>query len=313
MASATTSGVSSSPLRPTVLKRSLAALAASASGPLVVRVDFDNQIFVRRTRRRARWRSSRAADRAEPCTASFRRRRMFVTRLCPGEVLHLSGPRSDARRHEAVDRRAGVVHIVKNYTGGRDEFKRAAELPRTRTSRSSPSKTTTSPWRTASTQAGRRLSHHRAGGENRRAKAERALSPKWQRSSRKVTQRPVARRRVHGRPWLRLPDPYVRDRCPTNEFAWESTASPASREGSGPRGDRGRRWPKRASATLDASDRVERLAFVNCLASRRRSSSTLYTSSHSSQERGLTAPSLVGGTTSPAWDCGASIRALSWD
>ena len=72
---------------------------------------------------------------------------------CPGEVFTSPTPDQMEAATKAVNGGAGVIHIVKNYTGRRHELRdggRAVPLPRASTS--SPCwSTTTSPCRTAST------------------------------------------------------------------------------------------------------------------------------------------------------------------
>ena len=71
---------------------------------------------------------------------------------CPGEVFTSPTPDQMHEATKAVNGGAGVVHIVKNYTGDVMNFDMAAELAGPRGSRSSPcSWTTTWPSRTAST------------------------------------------------------------------------------------------------------------------------------------------------------------------
>ena len=112
----------------------------------------------RRARRRARSASSPAAAPATSrCTAASSGRGMLDA-ACPGEVFTSPTPDQMLAATQAVDGGAGVLHIVKNYTGDVMNFEMAAELrawPRaSRSSRSS--STTTSPSRTASTPPGRR-------------------------------------------------------------------------------------------------------------------------------------------------------------
>ena len=74
---------------------------------------------------------------------------------CPGEVFTSPTPDQMEAATKAVNGGAGVIHIVKNYTGDVMNFDMAAELCRSGASRSSPSWwTTTSPCRTASTRRG---------------------------------------------------------------------------------------------------------------------------------------------------------------
>src|SRR4029079_10751700 len=109
-----------------VVRESLAGLAA-AHGDLV-RYDADAQILVR---------AHPAADQVglisgggsghEPLHGGFVGAGMLDA-ACPGEVFTSPVPDQMLPATKAVDSGAGVVHIVKNYTGDVMNFKLAAEL-----------------------------------------------------------------------------------------------------------------------------------------------------------------------------------------
>ena len=65
---------------------------------------------------------------------------------CPGEVFTSPTPDQMLEATKAVDGGAGVLHIVKNYTGDVLNFEMAADLAVPRASRSRPSSPTTT-WR----------------------------------------------------------------------------------------------------------------------------------------------------------------------
>src|SRR3954462_15622964 len=109
-----------------VVKESLAGLAA-AHGDLV-RYDADAQILVR---------ANPAADKVglisgggsghEPMHGGFVGPGMLDA-ACPGEVFTSPTPDQMLEATKAVDGGAGVLHIVKNYTGDILNFEMAAEL-----------------------------------------------------------------------------------------------------------------------------------------------------------------------------------------
>ena len=110
-----------------VVRESLVGLAAAHGD--ILRVDAEAQIVVRADapRCRARSRSSPAAARATSrCTAASSGRGMLDA-ACPGEVFTSPVPDQMLAATKAVDGGAGVVHIVKNYTGDVMNFKLAAE------------------------------------------------------------------------------------------------------------------------------------------------------------------------------------------
>ena len=77
---------------------------------------------------------------------------------CPGEVFTSPTPDQMEAATKAVDGGAGVIHIVKNYTGDVMNFEMAAELCRAEGTEVESRRwsTTTSPCRTACTRPGRR-------------------------------------------------------------------------------------------------------------------------------------------------------------
>src|SRR6266545_3201973 len=108
-----------------VVKESLAGLAAAHSD--LVRYDADAQILVR---------AGAAADKVglisgggsghEPMHGGFVGLGM-LNAACPGEVFTSPVPEQMLVATQAVDGGAGVVHLVKNYTGDVMNFKLAAE------------------------------------------------------------------------------------------------------------------------------------------------------------------------------------------
>jgi dihydroxyacetone kinase-like protein len=109
-----------------VVKESLAGLAAAH--PDLVRVDFENQIVVRKDAPTGRWRSSPAAARGTSrCTAASSEPACSTPPALERSSPH-PFPDQMLAATKAVDGGAGVVHIVKNYTGDVMNFKLAAEL-----------------------------------------------------------------------------------------------------------------------------------------------------------------------------------------
>src|SRR3954463_13379247 len=108
-----------------VVKESLAGLAAAHAD--LVRYDAEAQILVR---------ANPAADKVglisgggsghEPMHGGFVGPGMLDA-ACPGEVFTSPVPDQMLAATKAVDGGAGVVHIVKNYTGDVMNFKLAAE------------------------------------------------------------------------------------------------------------------------------------------------------------------------------------------
>jgi dihydroxyacetone kinase-like protein len=109
-----------------VVKESLAGLAAAH--PDLVRVDFENQIVVRKDAPTGRVAIiSGGGSGHEPMHGGFVGAGMLDA-ACPGEVFTSPVPDQMVAATKAVDGGAGVVHIVKNYTGDVMNFKLAAEL-----------------------------------------------------------------------------------------------------------------------------------------------------------------------------------------
>jgi dihydroxyacetone kinase-like protein len=109
-----------------VVKESLAGLAAAH--PDHVRVDFQNQIVVRKDAPTGKVAIiSGGGSGHEPmhggCVGAG-----MLDAACPGEVFTSPVPDQMLAATKAVDGGAGVVHIVKNYTGDVMNFKLAAEL-----------------------------------------------------------------------------------------------------------------------------------------------------------------------------------------
>jgi dihydroxyacetone kinase-like protein len=109
-----------------VVRESLAGLAA-AHGDLL-RYDTEAQIVVRRDAPRAGKVGlvSGGGSGHEPMHGGFVGRGMLDA-ACPGEVFTSPVPDQMLAATKAVDGGAGVVHIVKNYTGDVMNFKLAAE------------------------------------------------------------------------------------------------------------------------------------------------------------------------------------------
>jgi len=110
-----------------VVKESLAGLAAAHSD--LVRVDFENQVVLR-AGAPARGKVgliSGGGSGHEPLHGGFVGRGMLDA-ACPGEVFTSPVPDQMLSATKAVDAGAGVLHIVKNYTGDVLNFKLAAEL-----------------------------------------------------------------------------------------------------------------------------------------------------------------------------------------
>ena len=110
-----------------VVKESLAGLAAAH--PDLVTVDFDDQIVVRRDAPVAGKVGlvSGGGSGHEPLHGGFVGRGMLDA-ACPGEIFTSPVPDQMLAATKAVDGGAGVLHIVKNYTGDVMNFKLAAEL-----------------------------------------------------------------------------------------------------------------------------------------------------------------------------------------
>src|SRR6187551_3895795 len=108
-----------------VVKESLGGLAAAH--PDLVRVDFESQIVVRRDAPTGKVALvSGGGSGHEPLHGGFVGLGMLDA-ACPGEVFTSPVPDQMLAATKAVDGGAGVVHIVKNYTGDVMNFKLAAE------------------------------------------------------------------------------------------------------------------------------------------------------------------------------------------
>src|SRR5438034_6007096 len=110
-----------------VVKESLSGLGAAH--PDLVRVDLENQIVVRKdapVTGKVGLVSGGGAGH-EPMHGGFVGRGMLDA-ACPGEIFTSPVPDQMLAATKAVDGGAGVLHIVKNYTGDVMNFKLAAEL-----------------------------------------------------------------------------------------------------------------------------------------------------------------------------------------
>jgi dihydroxyacetone kinase-like protein len=105
------------------------ALRGLAAAHPELRVDFDNQIVVRRDAPRPGKVGlvSGGGSGHEPLHAGFVGLGMLDA-ACPGEIFTSPVPDQVLAASRAVDGGAGVVHIVKNYTGDVMNFQMAAEL-----------------------------------------------------------------------------------------------------------------------------------------------------------------------------------------
>jgi dihydroxyacetone kinase-like protein len=105
------------------------ALAGMAAAHPELRVDFENQIVVRADAPRPGKVGlvSGGGSGHEPLHAGFVGLGMLDA-ACPGEVFTSPVPDQVAAATRAVDGGAGVVHVVKNYTGDVMNFQMAAEL-----------------------------------------------------------------------------------------------------------------------------------------------------------------------------------------
>src|SRR6202049_4379089 len=109
-----------------VVKESLAGLAAAHSD--LLRYDVANQIIVRKDAPKKGKVAliSGGGSGHEPLHGGFVGRGMLDA-ACPGEVFTSPVPGQMLAATKAVDGGAGVVHIVKNYTGDVLNFKMAAD------------------------------------------------------------------------------------------------------------------------------------------------------------------------------------------
>src|SRR6185436_20126858 len=109
-----------------VVKESLAGLAAAH--PELVRVDLENQIVVRKDAPTGKVAIiSGGGSGHEPMHGGFVGGGMLDA-ACPGEVFTSPTPDQMLEATKAVDGGAGVLHIVKNYTGDVLNFEMAADL-----------------------------------------------------------------------------------------------------------------------------------------------------------------------------------------
>src|SRR5687767_9595993 len=110
-----------------VVQDSLAGLPAAHGG--ILRVDPDAQVVVRAGARRAGKVAlvSGGGSGHEPLHGGFVGHGMLDA-ACPGAVFTSPVPDQMLAATKAVDGGAGVVHLVKNYTGDVMNFELAAEL-----------------------------------------------------------------------------------------------------------------------------------------------------------------------------------------
>src|SRR5881398_1139438 len=110
-----------------VVKESLAGLAAAHLD--LVRVDFENQLVLRKDAPVAGKVGlvSGGGSGHEPLHGGFVGLGMLDA-ACPGEVFTSPVPDQMFAATKAVDGGAGVLHIVKNYTGDVMNFEMAADL-----------------------------------------------------------------------------------------------------------------------------------------------------------------------------------------
>jgi dihydroxyacetone kinase-like protein len=110
-----------------VVKESLAGLGAAHSD--LVTIDFENQLVLRKGAPVAGKVAliSGGGSGHEPLHGGFVGRGMLDA-ACPGEVFTSPVPDQMLAATKAVDSGAGVIHIVKNYTGDVMNFKLAAEM-----------------------------------------------------------------------------------------------------------------------------------------------------------------------------------------
>src|SRR5438128_5159793 len=110
-----------------VVKDALAGM--EALHPELLRVDYENQIIVRADApvRGKVGVISGGGSGHEPMHGGFVGRGMLDA-ACPGEIFTSPVPDQMLAATKAVDGGAGVLHIVKNYTGDVMNFKLAAEL-----------------------------------------------------------------------------------------------------------------------------------------------------------------------------------------
>ena len=110
-----------------VVKESLAGLGAAH--PDLVQIDLENQLVLRKdapVQGKVALVSGGGSGH-EPLHGGFVGKGMLDA-ACPGEVFTSPVPDQMRAATKAVDGGAGVVHVVKNYTGDVMNFKLAAEL-----------------------------------------------------------------------------------------------------------------------------------------------------------------------------------------
>src|SRR3982075_2852206 len=110
-----------------IVKESLAGLAAAHSD--LLRYDVENQILVRKDAPKKGKVAivSGGGSGHEPMHGGFVGKGMLDA-ACPGAVFTSPVPDQMLAATKAVDGGAGVIHIVKNYTGDVMNFKLAAEM-----------------------------------------------------------------------------------------------------------------------------------------------------------------------------------------
>src|SRR5919112_453462 len=108
-----------------IVKESLAGLAAAHSD--LVRYDAEAQILIRATAADKVALISGGGSGHEPMHGGFVGPGMLDA-ACPGEVFTSPTPDQMLEATKAVDGGAGVLHIVKNYTGDILNFEMAADL-----------------------------------------------------------------------------------------------------------------------------------------------------------------------------------------
>jgi dihydroxyacetone kinase-like protein len=110
-----------------IVKESLAGL--EAAHPDLVRIDSENQLVLRKDAPVSGKVAlvSGGGSGHEPLHGGFVGKGMLDA-ACPGEIFTSPVPDQMLAATKAVDGGAGVVHIVKNYTGDVMNFKLAAEM-----------------------------------------------------------------------------------------------------------------------------------------------------------------------------------------
>src|SRR5689334_8720282 len=110
-----------------IVKEELAGM--EALHPELIRVDYENQVIVRRDApiRGKVGVISGGGSGHEPMHGGYVGRGMLDA-ACPGAIFTSPVPDQMLAATKAVDGGAGVLHIVKNYTGDVMNFEMAAEL-----------------------------------------------------------------------------------------------------------------------------------------------------------------------------------------